>query len=105
MNEGNCVAACSSGANALSNTVGTVELCRSCDFKCSSCIANGNCNACNTGYYLIMPAANACVISSSCGGNYVGDPATSICTRCGNGKREAGETCDEGNLVAVPIAA
>ncbi|CAD8154480.1 unnamed protein product [Paramecium octaurelia] len=105
MNEGNCAASCTAGANALSNTAGTVDLCRSCDFKCSSCIANGNCNACNTGYFLIMPAANSCVVSASCGGNYVGDPATSVCTRCGNGKRDAGETCDEGNLVATPIAA
>ncbi|CAD8079606.1 unnamed protein product [Paramecium sonneborni] len=105
MNEGNCVASCSSGANALSNPIGTIDLCRSCDFKCSSCIANGSCNACNTGYYLIQPAGNACVVSSSCGGNYVGNPATLMCTLCGNGKKEASEGCDEGFLVAVPIAA
>lgn len=103
MNEGNCVAACSTGANALSNTAGTVDLCRSCDFKCSSCTSANACSSCNSGYYLIKPASNACVTSANCGGNYVGDPTTSMCTLCGNGKREVGETCDEGNLVATPV--
>lgn len=53
MNEGNCVASCTTGANALSNTAGTVDLCRSCDFKCSSCNSLNACSSCNTGYFLV----------------------------------------------------
>ena len=102
MNEGNCVAACTTGPNALSNTAATVNVCRSCNFKCSSCNSSGACSACNTGYYLVMPAANACVISSGCGASYVGDPTTSLCTKCGNGVRDTGETCDEGKLLLTP---
>jgi len=75
-------------------------VCRSCDYKCTTCQLNANCNTCRIGFYL-LPNNIACDTSANCGGTYIGNPNTGLCTKCGNGSREAGEACDDNNFVAA----
>lgn len=98
LDNGLCVTACVDGKTALKNT--DINVCKNCDFKCSTCqTVSGDCDSCNKGYYLKVDGIT-CDTSANCDTNYVGDPATLTCSKCGNAKRDAGEGCDDGNFVA-----
>jgi len=69
-----------------------------CNYKCSTCDNTGKCYSCNAGYYYIS-ASNTCVVAASCGAGYIANAVTQTCTKCGNGVMDAGEACDDGNIL------
>ena len=65
------------------------KFCQNCRDKCNICYNNQTCEVCNLGY-----TGSFC---NSCAPDYIRIQGFCTLNPCGNGRIDAGETCDDGN--------